>query len=122
MSTSDFTQLRVWQTAMDFTVKLYETSKSLPKEEIYALSNQMRRAAVSIPSNIAEGQSRNGEKEFIHFLAIARGSVAELKTQLMICEKLSYISTDEVDQLMGQLIDIDKMLSGLINSIYKKFK
>ena len=84
MESKGYKQLIVWQKAMDLTVQIYRLVKLLPKEELYALSDQMRRAAVSIPSNIAEGQSRYSNKEFIQFLNIAKGSNAELFTQLLI--------------------------------------
>ena len=76
-----FQDLIIWQKAMDLVIEVYNLVKELPKEEQYALSDQMRRAAVSIPSNIAEGQSRNSTKEFIQFLSVAKGSNAELQTQ-----------------------------------------
>ncbi|MBO5720510.1 MAG: four helix bundle protein [Bacteroidales bacterium] len=85
MKNSNYKNLLVWQKAMDLVVEIYKISKLLPKEEKYGISDQIRRSAVSVPSNIAEGQSRNSIKEFIQFLSIARGSLAELETQLLIC-------------------------------------
>lgn len=82
MKSSDFRELKVWQKAMELTVEIYSIVKLLPREETYALSDQMRRAAVSVPSNIAEGQGRETMKEFIRFLSVARGSLRELSTQL----------------------------------------
>jgi four helix bundle protein len=88
MALQSYKDFTVWQKAMDLTVEIYKLVKLLPKEETYALSDQMRRAVVSIPSNIAEGQSRNSDKEFANFLGIARGSNSELETQLQICIRL----------------------------------
>lgn len=106
--------LIVWQKAIDFVVKIYSLSDDFPKSELYGLTNQMRRAAVSIPSNIAEGSSRKSRKEFIQFLYIASGSASELETQLIIAEKLNYFQDSE---LFGKIIEIRKMLSGLISSL-----
>ena len=80
---------------MDLTVTVYNLIKLLPKEELYSLSDQMRRAAVSIPSNIAEGHGRGSTKEFLRFLSIAQGSKAELQTQLLICERLNYLDREQ---------------------------
>lgn len=120
MKTSDFKQLTVWQRAMDLTIDIYETIKILPKEERFGLSDQMRRSVVSIPSNIAEGQARNSVKEFKHFLSIARGSVAELKTQLIICERLNYIEKSTVTQLIQGASEIDRMLCALMRTIDRR--
>ena len=87
MKSSNFRDLTVWQKAMDLTVEIYKLIKNLPKEETFALSDQIRRAAVSIPSNIAEGQGRVTAKEFIRFPSMARGSLCELSTQIEICER-----------------------------------
>ena len=86
--TNSYKELFVWQKAMDLVAEIYRIVKLLPKEETYGLSDQMRRAAVSIPSNIAEGQARNTTREFINYLYTARGSNAELQTQCLICVKL----------------------------------
>ena len=90
MKSSDYKKLLVWQKAMDLTMEIYKLVNYLPREETYALSDQIRRAVVSIPSNIAEGQGRNSDKEFINFLSIARGSLWELETQIEICIRLGY--------------------------------
>ena len=108
----DHKDLDVWKFAMDFVVSVYETTRRFPKEELYGLTSQLRRAAVSIPSNIAEGAARNGDKEFIQFLYVALASTSEVETQLLIAERLHYIQT--VEQLMLEVLRIKKMLSGLI--------
>ena len=94
-----FKDLIVWQKAMDLAVEVYALVKFLPKEETYALSDQMHRAAVSIPSNIAEGHARQTQKEFVQFLCIARGSRAELETQLMLAKRLGYFESVPKQQL-----------------------
>ena len=107
----------VWQKSMDLAIEIYKLVKLLPKEEIYALSDQMRRAAVSVPSNIAEGQSRNKTKEFLQFLSIARGSNAELFTQLLICEKVGYLTEKQTLYAKSTSSEISKMLVSLINKL-----
>lgn len=107
----------VWQKAMDLTVEIYRLIKFLPREETYALSDQMRRAAVSIPSNIAEGQGRSSTKEFVNFLAIARGSQTELETQLQICIRLKYFSEEQAELALNLCNEINRMLNSLIGKI-----
>lgn len=117
MSLQSYKDFKVWQKAMDLTVEIYKLVKLLPKEETYALSDQMRRAVVSIPSNIAEGQGRNHTKEFINFLSIARGSNSELETQLQICVKLNYITEKEIENALKLCEEVGKMLSTLIKKL-----
>ena len=114
MKTSYYKELQVWQKAMDLVVEIYKISKLLPKEETYGISDQIRRAAVSIPSNIAEGQSRNSAKEFIQFLSIARGSLAELETQLLICVKVNMLTNENINNAQIAIIEIGKMIKGLM--------
>ena len=110
----NYRKMIVWQKAMQLTELTYVAVKKLPKEELYALSSQMRRAVVSIPSNIAEGAGRNTDKDLRHFMTIARGSATELETQLMICEMLRYLSIDDVKPIMILLDEVRRMLSVLI--------
>ena len=117
---SSYRSLLVWQKAMELTATVYKLVKKLPKEELFSLSDQMRRAAVSIPSNIAEGQQRNSENEFIHFLTISRGSKAELETQLLICVKVGYLDETEIVYAMNLSIEIGKMLNSLISKLKTK--
>ena len=117
MGKSSFEDLLVWQESMRLTDIIYGLVKKLPKEEMFALSDQMRRAAVSIPSNIAEGKSRNGDKEFKQFLYIARGSTAELYTQLKICVRQNYLTEDEIAEATEMCQSVGKMINGLINSL-----
>jgi four helix bundle protein len=117
MEKSSYQGLVVWQKAMDLTAFIYKLVKKLPKEELYALSDQMRRAAVSIPSNIAEGRDRNTDKEFVQFLIFSRGTKAELETQLLICIKVGYLNETEISEAMNLLSEVGKMLNSLINKL-----
>ena len=117
MKSSNYKELKVWQKAMDLTVEVYKLVELLPKEETYALSDQMRRAVVSIPSNIAEGQGRNSDKEFIQFLSIARGSLWELETQIEICLRIGYIDQSLATNTNNLIAEISKMLNALSNSL-----
>ena len=111
---SNYRDLVVWQKSMDLVEKTYAVVRRLPKEENYALSDQMRRAAVSIPSNIAEGYSRLASKDYARFLTIARGSVYELQTQLLICRRLNYLSEDSVKDAIQLSDEIGRMLYSII--------
>ncbi len=117
MAGKSYKDLLVWQKSIDLTVEIYKLVKFLPNEEVYVLSSQMRRAAISIPSNIAEGQQRKSNKEFINFLSIARGSKAELQTQLYLCYKLSLLTKQQVEKPMNMLSEIGKMINKLMESI-----
>jgi four helix bundle protein len=117
MNKSSYQNLIVWQKSIDLVSAVYGLIKKLPKEELFALCSQMRRAAVSIPSNIAEGQDRNSSKEFIQFLTIARGSRAELETQLLICVKVGYLKEPEIADTMVLREEVGKMLSSLIHKL-----
>ena len=114
---SNYRELVVWQRAMELVKETYRIVRLLPKEETYALSDQMRRAAISIPSNIAEGQARNSTKEFIQFLSIARGSKAELQTQLLICVQLKYVTEEEIYAAMCMAEEVGKMIGSLISKL-----
>jgi four helix bundle protein len=107
--------LKVWQESMDLVIQIYKLAENFPKHEIYGLSSQIRRAAVSIPSNIAEGAGRSGEKEFIRFLYIALGSLSEVETQLEIAFRLDYIK--DLEEINNSIYFIRKMLANLIKSL-----
>jgi len=117
MEKSSYQGLLVWQKSMELTALIYKLVKKLPKEELFSLSDQMRRASVSISCNIAEGQDRHTKKEFIQFLTISRGSKAELETQLLICVKVGYIDESDILEAMNLLTEIGKMLTSLINKL-----
>ena len=107
----------VWRKAIVLTPAVYKLTGKFPREDIYGLSNQMRRAVVSIPSNIAEGSIRGSKKDFCHFLRIASGSVAELETQIEISKTLRFVSDEEHADLLKQTEEINKMIHGLINKL-----
>ncbi len=109
-------ELLVWQKAMRLVVAVYDLVRRLPKEENYGLSDQMRRAAISIPSNIAEGNARCSVKDMAHFFYIAQGSRAELETQLELCQLIGYIPQQELQSTFLQTQEVGRMLSGLIKS------
>lgn len=109
--------LLVWQNAIAFVTDVYRVTKSFPKEEIYGLTSQIRRAAISIPSNIAEGAARKGRQEFRHFLYVALASGAEIDTQLIIAKNLGYLKNTDYEELLQKLNSIQKMTQGLIKSI-----
>jgi four helix bundle protein len=115
-------KLDVWQAAMKATKMVYELTKPFPEEEKFGLVSQMRRAAVSIPCNIAEGAARQGKREFRNFVSMAQGSLSELDTQLELAVLLGYLSKEEIEEIEGHLLRIDRMLSGLIRSLTKKTK
>lgn len=110
-----YRDLVVWQKAIALVTDIYRATQSFPKEELYGLTSQIRRSAVSIPSNIAEGQGRLTRGEFRQFLGIARGSYAELETQLLIANNLGYLS--KPDELMDRLAEVGRMLNGLLSSL-----
>ena len=107
-------KLDVWRLAMDLVTAVYQVTEKFPREERYSLTDQIRRAAVSIPSNIAEGAARQTRKEFVNYLHIARGSLSELDTQLELAKRLGYLGEKTGDSLDVQVERIDKMISGLI--------
>jgi four helix bundle protein len=120
MPVKDYRELIAWQKAMDLVVAVYRLTKGFPKEEMYGLSIQIRRAAVSVPSNIAEGQARNTTRDFLHFLSIAYGSVKGLETQVLISERLCYINAKIRDSLIKSRIEVARLISGLKNSLKKR--
>jgi four helix bundle protein len=107
---SSYRDLRVWQASLDLVVDIYRLCELLPKSEQFGLTSQIQRSAVSIPSNIAEGQQRNGNKEFRQFLGIARGSAAELSTQLLLAQRIYKV---DVSAVISRLEDVQKMLYAL---------
>lgn len=110
-------ELKIWNKAIDLTVEVYKATSSFPKEEVYGLTSQIRRAAVSVPSNISEGAGRNSNKEFAHFLGIANGSSYELQTQLIISNKLNLISDEILQALLKEIEEIQKMTYKFQNTL-----
>ena len=115
-----YQDLDVWQKAMDLVVNCYKMCKKFPKHEIYGLSSQLQRAAVSVPANIAEGRQRQHVKEFIQHLSIASGSLAELETHIQIARRLGYLDEEETNRLLNDSSEIGRMLNGLKRSLQKQ--
>lgn len=120
MTFKSYQDLEVWQKAMDLVVLCYEITKNFHKNEAYGLSSQLQRAAVSIPSNIAEGRHRSHGREFLQFLAFAYGSLAELETHILIAERLGYINGINKQSLLKMTSEVGKMINGLKKSLKKK--
>jgi four helix bundle protein len=112
-----FKDLIIWHKSHQLTLKLYQLTKHFPNEEKFGITSQIRRAAYSIPSNIVEGHSRNSEKEFKHFLSIARGSLSELEYFLILSKDLNYISIDEFKELEADAVEISKILYSFTNNL-----
>ncbi|OJX31178.1 MAG: four helix bundle protein [Chryseobacterium sp. 36-9] len=112
-----FKELIVWQKSIDLVTKIYKVTEKFPSNEIYGLTSQLRRASVSIPSNIAEGNTRRSKADYVQFLRIARGSCSEVETQIIISKNLGFIDENSFEELSFNIIEISKMLSGLINSL-----
>ena len=119
MPVQSYRQLNVWQKAMDFVAEVYRVTRTFPKEEMYRVTSQFRRAAVSIPSNIAEGQGRQTTGEFRQFLGHARGSLLETETQILLSERLEYLDHKTAEMLLGQAAEVGRILNGLMNSLEK---
>jgi four helix bundle protein len=109
-----------WQKGIDLVADIYRATEKFPKHEIYGLTNQLRRAAVSVPSNIAEGQAHYSNPEFKHYLRHARGSLAEIETQVLIAERLKYLSGEQASTLQRAVSELNRILAGLLSSIEKK--
>ena len=116
----DHKELIAWQKAIELVEEVYKMTQTFPKEEMFGIISQMRRCSISIPSNIAEGHSRNSSGEFKQFLGIAKGSSAELETQLIIAQKLGYITNEKLGEVNSVLVDVRKLISGLLRSLNKK--
>ena len=115
-----YKDLIAWQKAMDLVSALYDATEAFPKRETYSLTDQMRRAAVSIPSNIAEGQAHFSNREFRHFLRHSRGSLAELETQILIAQRRDYLTVSQTTELLRRTHEVGRILSGLLNSLKER--
>ncbi len=116
----NFRELKIWQRGIELSVMIYEISNDFPAEERYGLCSQLRRASVSVPSNIAEGSSRNSQKEFIHYLSIASGSCAEVETQLEIAKRLGFVNEVQLATPLNETREIQKMIHSFSASIESK--
>ena len=117
MKVTNYRELIVWQKSIAVARQVYLLVKKLPKEELYALSDQMRRSAISISSNIAEGQERKTPIEFARFISYAQGSRAELETQLILCLEIGYLTENEINPILSMLEEIGKMLHSISNKL-----
>ena len=109
--------LKAWQKAMDFAESVYSVTKEFPREELYGLTSQLRRAGVSVPSNIAEGWGRKSRNEYRHHLGIARGSLLEAETQVLLAGRLGYVPSVEIAPLLDQTAEVARLLNGLIKAL-----
>ena len=116
----NYKELNVWQKSYKLCLRIYKVTKRFPKDEMYGQTSQIRRSAVSIPSNIAEGYGRKTTLEYVRFLYIAYGSVCELETQVMISGDLRYVEKERLGELKGEIGDVERMLKALIKSLESK--
>lgn len=117
MTVRNYSELVAWQKSMDLVERVYAATKQFPKEELYGLTSQIRRAAVSIPSNIAEGQGRKSTNEFLHHLSIAYGSLREVETQILIAGRLHYLAQEEINHLLELSAEVGRIINGLSKSL-----
>ena len=110
MGARDFRQLKVWEKSHQLALEIYKTTGNFPREEVYGMVSQMRRSAVSIPTNIAEGCGRSGDKDFARYLQIAFGSASELEYQILLAHDLNFVDGQDYDRLTGNVIEIKRML------------
>ena len=120
MAVRNYRELIAWQKAMDLVEMVYRATEAFPKREIYGLTSQLRRAVVSIPSNIAEGQGRSTTRDFLNFLSIANGSLKEVETQILIGERLGYLDEFKSSELIAHTTEVSRVTSGLINALKRK--
>ena len=120
MTVQSYRQLVAWQKAFELVRKIYDLTKNFPKEETYGLMSQIRRAAVSVPSNIAEGQGRDSTKEFLHHLSIAYGSLMEVETQILIAKSLEYLKSEETKLILEKTAETGRLINGLTRSLKNK--
>jgi four helix bundle protein len=113
----NFRELIVWQKALDLVEETYKASIFFPKDELYGLTSQIRRAVVSIPSNIAQGQGHHSTGEFRHHLSISYGSLCEVRTQILIAQRLTYLKEEQVIKLLGMTDEVARLINGLSNSL-----
>ena len=116
----DYTKIKAWQLADDLTVSVYERTRSFPREEVYGLTSQLRRASYSVPANIVEGASRESKRDYLHFLYIARGSLSETQYFIHLARRLRYLSDQDADTLHEQTKFVFACLHGLIRSVEKE--
>jgi len=119
MTVRHYQELIVWQKAMDLVMLVYAATNSFPQKEVFGLTNQLRRAAVSIPSNIAEGQGRKTTRDFFHYLSISNGSLQELETQVILASRLNYLDEDPQSEILDRSAEVGRLINGLVKSLSK---
>ena len=119
MKVKNYQELIVWQKAMDLVEQVYRASRKFPRDEIYGLTSQVRKAAVSIPSNIAEGQGRRTTADFLRHLSIAYGSLREVETQILIADRLRYLANGECREITNSTAEVGRLCNGLVSSLTK---
>ena len=122
MAINSFRDLLVWQKAMDMVVAAYSLTRQFPDSERFGLTSQLQRAAVSVPANIAEGRGRRGTKDFLRYLSIAYGSLAEMETHVLIANRLSYIAEQQVSSILEQVNEVRRMIDGLQTSLRRRLE
>jgi four helix bundle protein len=122
MEIRSYRDLIVWQKSMQLVTEIYLLAKNFPKEEIYGLTSQIKRAVISVPSNIAEGQGRDSTREFIHHLSIAYGSLMEVETQLQIAVNLNFVEQMKINEIYTRTSEIGRLINGLSRSLQNKLK
>jgi four helix bundle protein len=120
MASKNYRDLIAWQKAMELVELVYSETKKFPREEVYALTSQLRRAAVSVPSNIAEGQGRTSSREFLNFLSMAYGSLREIETQIIIAERLGYMSEGKARSILELSGEVGRLINGLSSSLKRR--
>ena len=115
-----YRDLLVWQKAIELALLVYRMTEGFPKREIYGLASQLRRAGVSVPSNIAEGYGRGGRREYLQFLSVAQGSLKELETQAILAQRLAYVTSSQAERVLSDSEVVGKMLGSLIRSLKAK--
>jgi four helix bundle protein len=115
-----YRDLEVWRRSIDLVEAIYRASSAWPSDERFGLTGQVRRAAVSVPANVAEGAARQGTREFLQFLGVAKGSLAEVETHLILAERLEYLAAQKSETLLASAAEIGRMLSGLTKSLRSK--
>jgi four helix bundle protein len=120
MSTSSYKDLIAWQKGMELVVAIYDATETVPSQEQFGLISQLRRAAVSVPSNIAEGKAHYSNRDFVRYLRHSRGSLAEIETQILIARQRKYLTAETTTKLSQQLDELGRILSGLIRSLQER--
>jgi four helix bundle protein len=119
MKVRSYRELIAWQKAMDLVTEVYKASSVFPRQELYGLTSQLRRAAISIPSNIAEGQCRWSTKEFVQFLSVSSGSLGEVETQIILAQRLEYLKEKVTSDILEKSAEVGRLIHGLANSLNK---